>query len=101
MASTADIIGVYIAVDIMAAGTTAMPIVPMGIMAIAIAPTDTTVAIGDTDTTVAIGDMATMVAIGDTDIMVAIGPIAGIGRGVHIVDGADVRTGQSYELMKA
>jgi hypothetical protein len=51
----------------------------------------TAIAIGPTDIT----------AIGDTAIMVAIGPIAGIGRGVHIVDGADVRTGQSYELMKA
>ena len=85
--------GVHIAADITAAGTatTAMHIVPMGIMAIAIAPTDTTVAIGDTDTTVAIGDMATMVAIGDTDIMVAIGPIAGTGGAVHIVAGVDRR----------
>ena len=120
MASTADIIGVYIAVDITAAtdtaitaitvpmgimaiaiarmATTAMPIVPMGITAIgdtvtmgAIGDTATTVAIGDTDTTVAIGDMATMVAIGDTDIMVAIGPIAGTGGAVHIVAGVDRR----------
>ena len=76
--------GVHIAVDITAAdtATTAMHIVPMGIMAIAIAPTDTTVAIGDTDTTV---------AIGDTDIMVAIGPIAGTGGAVHIVAGVDRR----------
>ena len=76
--------GVHIAVDITAAdtATTAMHIVPMGIMAIAIAPTDTTVAIADTDTTV---------AIGDTDIMVAIGPIAGTGGAVHIVAGVDRR----------
>jgi hypothetical protein len=73
MASPADIIGVYIAVDITAATHTAITAitVPMGIMAIAIDPTDIT----------AIGDMATMAAIG--------GPIAGTGRGVHIVDGAD------------
>ena len=84
MASTADIIGVYIAVDITAATGTAITAitVPMGIMAIAIAPTDTTVAIADTDTTV---------AIGDTDIMVAIGPIAGTGGAVHIVAGVDYR----------
>jgi hypothetical protein len=83
MASIADIIGVYIAVDITAADTaTTAIIVPMATTAIAIDPTDIT-------------------AIGDTATMVAIGPIAGIGRGVHIVDGADVRTGQSYELMKA
>ena len=73
MASTADIIGVYIAVDITAATGTAITAitVPMGIMAIAIGPTDIT----------AIGDTATMVAIG--------GPIADTGQGVHIVDGAD------------
>ena len=74
MASTADIIGVYIAVDITAAtgtaimaitvrmATTAMPTVPMDIM-----------------------------VIGDTATMAAIGPIAGTGLGVHIVDGADSR----------
>ena len=76
MASTADIIGVYIAVDITAAAimaitvrmaTTAMPTVPMDIM-----------------------------VIGDTATMAAIGPIAGTGRGVHIVVGAAksiIRTG--------
>ena len=77
--------GVHIAVDITAAADTAitaMAIVPMGIMAIAIARMATTVAIGDTDTTV---------AIGDTDIMVAIGPIAGTGGAVHIVAGVDYR----------
>ena len=83
MASTADIIGVYIAVDITAATGTAITAitVPMGIMAIAIDPTGIT----------AIGDMATTGAIGDTATMVAIGPIAGTGLGVHIVDGADSR----------
>ena len=72
MASTADIIGVYIAVDITAATGTAITAitVPMGIMAITIVRTD-------------------IMAIGDTDIMGAIGPIADTGRGVHIVDGAD------------
>ena len=85
MASIADIIGVYIAVDITAADTaTTAIIVPMATTAIAIDPTDIT----------AIGDTATMVAIG--------GPIADTGRGVHIVDGADCRPFQhSAELMKA
>ena len=113
MASTADIMGVYIAVDITAATDTAITAitVPMGIMAIAIArmattampivPTDI-MAIGDTATMGAIGDTATMVAIGDTATMAAIGPIAGTGRDVHIVDGADCRPFQhSAELMKA
>ena len=106
MASTADIIGVYIAVDITAAtGTAIMAItvrmattaiaVPMGITATSIVPTGI-MAIGDTATMGAIGDTATMVAIGDTATMAAIGPIAGTGRGVHIVVGADksiIRTG--------
>ena len=72
MASTADIIGVYIAVDITAVTGTAITAitVPMGIMAITIVRTD-------------------IMAIGDTATMAAIGPIAGTGRGVHIVDGAD------------
>ena len=75
MASTADIIGVYIADIITATGTATTGItVPMGIMAIAIAR------------------MATM-AIGDTDTMAAIGaPIADTGQGVHIVAGADHRS---------
>ena len=96
MASTADIMGVYIAVDITAATDTAITAitVPMGIMAITIVRTDI----------MAIGDTATMGAIGDTDIMGAIGPIADTGRGVHIVDGADCRPFKrvhSAELMKA
>ena len=87
MASTADIMGVYIAVDITAATDTAITAitVPMGIMAIAIARMVTT-AIVPTD----------IMAIGDTATMAAIGPIAGTGRGVHIVVGADksiIRTG--------
>jgi len=80
---------VAIAVDITAAdmATTAIA-VPMGITATSIVPTGI-MAIGDTATMGAIGDTATMVAIGDTATMAAIGPIAGTGRGVHIVDGAD------------
>ena len=89
MASTADIIGVYIAVDITAATDTAITAitVPMGIMAIAIARMATTAM-----PTVPMDIMV----IGDTATMAAIGPIAGTGRGVHIVVGADksiIRTG--------
>jgi hypothetical protein len=62
---------VYIAVDITAAAIMAIT-VRMATMAMPIVPTDIT-------------------AIGDTATMVAIGPIAGTGRGVHIVDGADRR----------
>ena len=72
MASTADIIGVYIADIITATGTATTGItVPMGIMAIAIART------------------ATMV-IGDT-VTAAMGRIEDIGQGALIVAGADFR----------
>ena len=82
MASTADIIGAYIAVDITAADTATTAIIdPIAIMAIAIARMVTT-AIVPTDI-MAIGETATMAAIG--------GPIAGTGQAVHIVAGADSR----------